>query len=136
MKVTTSPDQWVASILLFVAAGTHIPLIREHMEEAPYIGWLFVALSVVCIVFGVAILFLDNPGLWLLSGLVCFAAVVAFLASRTIGLPQIGDDIGNWTEPLGFPAVVSEALVPLLAYLHLRERRAARVTAGNGTNPA
>jgi hypothetical protein len=126
MKLTTSPDQWAASILLFVAAGTHVPLVREHLEEAPYVGWLFIALSVACIVLGVAILFLDSPGLWVVSGVVCFAAVVAFLASRTVGLPQIGDDIGNWTEPLGFPAVVSQALVPLLAYLHLRERFGSR----------
>ena len=127
MKLTTSPDQWVASILLFVAAGTHLPLIREHLEEAPYVGWLFIALSVVCIVLGVAILVIDSPHLWVVGGLVCFAAVVAFLASRTVGLPQIGDDIGNWTDPLGFPAVVSEALLPVLAFLHLRDR--ARATA-------
>ena len=123
MKPTTSPDQWLASLLLFVAAGTHIPLIHEHLEEAPYVGILFIALSVVCIGLGVAILFLDRPGVWLLSAAVCLAAVVAFLASRTVGLPQIGDDIGNWTEPLGFPAVAAEALLPLLALLHLRDRR-------------
>jgi hypothetical protein len=123
MKVTTSPDQWVAALLLFVAAGTHIPLIHEHLEEAPYVGILFIALSAVCIVLGIAILFLDSPGLWLISAAVCLAAVVAFLASRTVGLPQIGDDIGNWTEPLGFPAVVSEALVPVLAVLHIHDRR-------------
>ncbi|MGC4111721.1 MAG: hypothetical protein QM747_15155 [Nocardioides sp.] len=122
MKLTTSPDQWVASLLLFVAAGTHVPLIHEHLEEAPYVGVLFVALSVACVALGLAVLVLDAPGLWLLSAAVCLAAVVAFMASRTIGLPQIGDDIGNWTEPLGFPAVVSEALVPVLAFLHLRDR--------------
>lgn len=128
MKLTTSADQWAAAILLFVAAGTHLPLVHEHLEEAPYVGWLFIALSAACIVLGIAILVLDSPGLWVLSAAVCFAAVVAFLASRTIGLPQIGDDIGDWTEPLGFPAVVSEVLVPLLAFLHLRDRSRAVAT--------
>jgi hypothetical protein len=120
MKLTTSPAQWCASFLLLVAAGTHIPLIQDHLEEAPYVGWLFILLSVVCIALAVVILFVDSASVWLLSGAVCFAAVVAFLASRTIGLPQIGDDVGNWTEPLGFPAVASEVLMVALAILHLR----------------
>jgi hypothetical protein len=122
MKLTTSPDQWGAAILLLVAAGTHVPLIREHLEEAPYVGVLFIALSVVCTALAAAMLFLERPALWMLSAVVCLAAVVAFLASRTVGLPQIHDDIGNWTEPLGFPALAAEAWVPVLAYLHLRER--------------
>lgn len=128
MKLTTSPAQWCASFLLLVAAGTHIPLIEDHLEEAPYVGWLFIILSVVCIVLAVVILFVDSAGVWLLSGAVCLAAVVGFLASRTIGLPQIGDDVGNWTDPLGFPAVASEVLMVVLAWLHLRRMpaRAAR----------
>ena len=103
MSVTASPAQWLASFLLLVAAGTHIPLIRDHLDEAPYIGWLFILLSVVCIVLAVAILFVDSPSVWVISGAVCVAAVVGFLASRTVGLPQIGDDVGNWSDPLGIP---------------------------------
>jgi hypothetical protein len=123
LKLTQSPSQWCASFLLLVAAATHIPLIRDHLEEAPYVGWLFIALSVVCIGLAVAILFVDHVGVWVLSAAVCFAAVVAFLASRTIGLPQIGDDVGNWTDPLGIPAVTSEVLMVALAWLHLRNTR-------------
>ncbi len=120
MRLTTSPAQWVASFLLLVAAGTHIPLVRMHLEEAPYVGWSFILLSVVCIALAGAILVVDDAKLWLLSGAVCLAAVVAFLASRTIGLPQIRDDVGNWTEPLGFPAVASEVLMAALAFWHVR----------------
>jgi hypothetical protein len=123
MKLTHSPSQWCASFLLLVAAGTHIPLIRSHLAEAPYVGWLFIALSVVCISLAAVILFVDHVGVWLLSAAVCLAAVVAFLASRTVGLPQIGDDVGNWTDPLGFPAVASEALMIGLAWLHVRNHR-------------
>ena len=120
MSLTRSPAQWCASFLLLVAAGTHIPLIRAHLAVAPYVGWLFIALSLVCIVLAVAILFADKPSVWIISGAVCLAAVVAYLASRTIGLPQIGDDVGNWTEPLGIPAVASEVLMVVLAWAHLR----------------
>jgi hypothetical protein len=123
MSLTTSRAQWCASFLLLVAAGTHIPLIPAHLEEAPYVGWLFIALSVVCIALAAVILFVDRAGVWVVSGLVCLAAVVAFLASRTIGLPEIEDDIGNWTEPLGIPAVASEVLMAVLAYVHVRRLR-------------
>ena len=124
MTLTRSPAQWCASFLLLVAAGTHIPLIEDHLEEAPYVGWLFIALSVVCIVLAVAILLVDNPGVWVVSGAVCLAAVVGYLASRTVGLPQIGDDVGNWTEPLGIPAVASEVLMVVLACAHLVRHQA------------
>jgi uncharacterized membrane protein len=123
MRLTTSPAQWCASFLLLVAAGTHIPLIKMHLEEAPYIGWGFILLSVACIALAIAILFVDDATLWVVSGAICLAAVVAYLASRTIGLPQIQDDVGNWTEPLGIPAVASEVLMAALAWWHLRSRR-------------
>jgi hypothetical protein len=123
MKLTTSPAAWGASLLLVVAAATHIPLIQEHLEEAPYVGWLFIVLSGVCLTLAVVILFVDHAGVWALSGLTCLAAVVAFLASRTFGLPQIGDDVGNWTDPLGFPALTSEALMTGLAVVRLRRHR-------------
>ncbi|MBO0844933.1 MAG: hypothetical protein J2P22_05900 [Nocardioides sp.] len=130
MRLTTSPAQWCASFLLLVAAGTHIPLIRDHLAEAPYVGWLFILLSVVCIALAVVIVLVDSASVWLVSGAVCFGAVVAFLASRTVGLPQIGDDVGNWSEPLWVPAVASEVLMVALAVAHLRRMRTtASVTA-------
>ena len=87
MHLTRSPAQWCASFLLLVAAGTHVPLIRDHLAEAPYVGWLFIALSVVCVGLAVAMVLVDSPGVWIVSGAVCLAALVAYLASRTIGLP-------------------------------------------------
>ena len=123
MRLTTSPTQWCASILLLIAAGTHVPLIQDHLEEAPYVGWLFIALTFVCGALAALILVVDHWGVWATAGVTCLAAVVAFLASRTVGLPQIGDDVGNWSEPLGFPAVASEALMAILACAQLRSRR-------------
>jgi hypothetical protein len=119
----TSPTRWSTSILLLVTAGAHIPLVPEHLEEAPYVGWLFAVLSVTCIALAAAILVSDRPRLWILVGTICLAALLAFLASRTVGLPQLGDDVGDWTEPLGYPAVASEALVCALTLKHLHRSR-------------
>jgi hypothetical protein len=122
-STTPSRAQWCGSALLVTAAVTHLPLIREHLEEAPYVGWLFLALSVACLALAVVVLLVDHPVVWGLAALTCLAAAIGFFLSRTVGLPQIGDDVGNWTEPLGFPAVASEILLAVLAYAHLRSRR-------------
>ncbi len=94
-----------------------MPLISEHLEEAPYIGVLFILLAIVCAVLAVLVVVADTTLVWVASAVVTALALAGFLLSRTVGLPQIGDDIGNWTEPLGFPAVGAEALVVVLAGL-------------------
>jgi hypothetical protein len=133
-----SPDRGAAVLALLVTSATHVPLIREHLAEAPYVGWLFIALSVVAVALAAALLVADTPAVWALTGVVGAASVLAFVLSRTVGLPQIGDDVGNWSEPLGYPALTAEAIATLAALTTLvrsaRERArvprpaAARVT--------
>jgi hypothetical protein len=128
--------RWLTAAMLLVAAGTHISMVPDHLEEAPHVGWGLIVLSALCIVLAVWIVVADGVAVWLFSAGVCLAAVVAFLTSRTIGLPQIRDDVGNWSEPLGFPALLSETLAVLLAGLRLRKRSSlsstASSTSGNG----
>jgi hypothetical protein len=50
-------------------------------------------------------------------------AVVAYALSRTIGLPLMADDVGNWLEPLGIVSVVTETAVSALALVALRRAR-------------
>ena len=114
-----SPLRWAAIVLLLVTAGTHLPLVPMHLEEAPYIGVLFIALSLVSLALAGLLVRWDSPAVWALTGVVTALAVVAFLWSRTLGLPQIGDDIGNWSEPLGFPALAAEALAAAVAAVAL-----------------
>ena len=121
-----SPLRWVAIVMLLGTAGTHVPLIPMHLEEAPYVGVLFIALSVASVVLAVLLIRWDTPLVWYASGAMTLLALVAFFASRTVGLPQIGDDIGNWTEPLGYPAVAVEALVTAAAAIVLANRHCRR----------
>lgn len=116
----SSPLRWSAVMLLLATAGTHVPLIPEHLAEAPYVGVLFIALSVASVGCAVLLARWDTPFVWAASGLLTLLAVSAFLVSRTVGLPQIGDDIGNWSEPLGFPALLAEVLATVLAVAALR----------------
>ena len=122
MTKSRSWQRWTTSGLLLVAGAAHVPLIREHLREAPYVGWGFVLFALSCLVLAVWVATTDEPKSWMLSGAVCVAALAAYLASRTVGLPQIGDDIGNWSEPMSFPALTSEVLVVALAASHLLRR--------------
>ncbi len=54
--------------------------------------------------------------------------VLGYAATRLVAFPELGDDVGNWLEPLGVIAVASElavvfcALAALLDDIERRER--------------
>jgi hypothetical protein len=121
-----SPLRWVASVLLLATAATHVPLVPEHLEEAPYLGMLFVVLSAASLALAVLVVVADTPAVWAVTAGMTLLAVIGFLASRTVGLPMIGDDVGNWTEPLGLPALAAESLAFLAAVAVLRPGAASR----------
>ena len=118
-----SPLRWPAALTLVVAGAVHIPVTPEHLEEAPYIGYLFIALTVVCFLLALVILVADSTAVWTVSGVVTALALGAYLLSRSVALPQIGDDVGNWLEPLGVVAIVFEGLTVALAVAALRRPR-------------
>lgn len=89
----------------------HIPVISEHLTAAPYIGAGFVLLSIAGFLLGHLLLGADTPPVWFATAAVAALALSGYVLSRTIGLPQIHDDVGNWGEPLGIVAISSEALM-------------------------
>lgn len=115
-----SPLRWLAAATLAASGAVHIPIIGMHLEEAPYIGYLFIALTAACIALAVAVLLVDSVVVWTAGGVVTALALVGYVLSRTVGLPQIADDIGNWTDPLGVAAITAETVTVLLAVLVLR----------------
>ena len=114
----------VAAIL--VAAVAHIPVIAPHLEEAPYMGVLFIALTAVCLGLGAAIAGTGATWAYRSAALVCGAAVLAYAATRLVAFPQLADDVGNWFEPLGVVSVVSESVVVALALAVLGGRARTR----------
>jgi len=39
-------------------------LIKDHLEEAPYVGWSFIGLTVVCVALAVVVVVADHPSVW------------------------------------------------------------------------
>lgn len=118
--------RWSAAAALAVAAAVHIPVIPEHLRQAPYMGVLFIALTTVCFALAAAVLLPggERPVVWAASAAVCAAAVGAYVLSRTVALPEIGDDVGAWADPLGLAALGSESLTVVLAGVALVRHRA------------
>jgi hypothetical protein len=112
--------RWSIIGLLLVAAVAHIPVIPEHLHEAPYMGVLFIIFTVSA--FGVASVLAAVPSrLWyLVTSALCAAGVLAYIATRVIAFPQLADDVGAWTEPLGLVSISAESVAAMLGLVALR----------------
>jgi hypothetical protein len=95
----------VAFLAAFGSALIHLVIAPEHMAEAAYVGWLFLASVVLLFPVAWSVVLYDARWAWHLGALVCAGMVVGLVASRTTGLP--GGYREGWDEP---EAVVSLAL--------------------------
>lgn len=118
--------RWPTAAALIVAAAAHIPVIPEHLDEAPYMGVLFIAFTVVAAVLAVVVATRGTASApFLVAGGVCAVAIVTYCLTRVVAFPQLGDDVGNWGESLGVVSIASEAAVVALS-LAAAARRAKR----------
>ncbi len=122
-----SPLRYPAAAAALVAAAAHVPLIPEHLADARYIGVLFFLLALAGSVEAALLVRRDSRRIWLAMALTCVGALAAFTWSRSLGLPQLHDEVGNWTEPLALVAVTFESLAAVLAgAVLMRRSRSAR----------
>jgi len=104
-----------------VVAGAHLPVLAEHLREAPYLGVLFTAFSLLVLAAAAALLLYDTLVRYALLGAACLAAVLAYAATRLLAFPQ--GDVGNWIEPWGIVAVLSETLTATACVLGAEVQR-------------
>jgi hypothetical protein len=101
--------RWPVIALLFVASMAHVPVIPAHLEEAPYMGVLFIAFSVASFTLASLLAWKPVPVCFPAAGVLCAAAIVAYAATRLVAFPLLADDVGAWWEPLGIVSVLAEA---------------------------
>ncbi|NVM99582.1 hypothetical protein [Arthrobacter sp. SDTb3-6] len=121
-----NPLRTVLVAALVVVGAAHIPVIPGHLHEAPYIGVLFVLLAAASFTLAGVVAFRGTPEACILTTAVEALAVTAYVISRTAGLPLIGDDVGNWLEPLGVVSVVAELVACVAAVALCRNMRRRR----------
>ena len=109
-------------VLSALAAGlAHLPVTGEHLEEAPYMGWAFVAFAVGC--GGLALAAAVSGSRLVVTGMVawCGAALATYAATRLVAFPMLADDVGNWAETWGVVSIAFEALTVGLGVSLLRQ---------------
>ena len=103
----------------------HLLDVVDKFDETAYLGVLYLALIAACVVAARHLIVVGDRRSWLAAGGLAAATFVAYAVSRTVGLPASGDDIGNWTEPLGLASLFVEgAVVALSAEVLARFHRA------------
>ncbi len=96
--------------LILLVGLIHLLKSPEHFEAAIYVGILFLANFVGSLVAAVGIFRGARGWGWLLGTFICCVALVAYIVSRTLGLPDLGEYLGAWGEPVGSFSVLIEAL--------------------------
>jgi hypothetical protein len=111
----------VGAVLLIAAGVIHFAELGD--AEVPYLVVGF-ALSAVFTICGAALMLARAPRLgWFVGGTVAAVTLIGYVVSRSIGLPDLHADVGNWFEPLGIASVIAEAAAAGLAAWALTDRQ-------------
>jgi hypothetical protein len=137
MPVTTAALNDTVARSVAVTGLTGIALI--HVLQAPaafdetfYLGLLFIGAVVIAVALAAALTLGSDLGAWTAAAVLPALILLGYLLSRTTGLPDATDDVGEWEEPLGLASMVVEGLVLCVAcgVLGARRRPAGVVVAG------
>lgn len=108
---------WSGLILIALTGLIHLVEAPEYFEEKTYVGALFIAAAIGAAVSMYGIWKAQSWG-WLLGIVVAGGSVVAYLASRTVGLPGFREN--SWSEFLEPSGIIS--LVVEIAFLVVAAR--------------
>lgn len=122
------PWRLTAAVCLDVIAAVHIAIAPDHLREAPYAGALFVALATAALATAILLLATQDRLVWAGAAALSLAALLGYFMSRSFGLPALSDDIGDWLNPLGVVAVLSEIALLAIAWQVLRGYRTVTAT--------
>lgn len=109
----------------------HLLNLPGTMHETPYIGWLTIGVVVGSLVAAAMLVHRPARIAWSAAIVVTASTAIAFVVSRTVGLPLATDDIGNWSESLGLASLFVEGVgvcaaawaIRLLPLLHTESSR-------------
>ncbi len=101
----------------------HVALAPAHLEEIPYIGALFLLASLLLAAVLAMLLLPHSRAPWLLGAAICAGMLIAFLISRTLGLPGYHE---AWfsDDALGLASIPPEVVFIACAWRVLRDQLA------------
>lgn len=113
----------LAAAALAVTSAVHVPVAVHHLHEVPYLGWLFCVFVAATAGGAAALLVADRRAVWQLMGALNSAAIAVFVVSRLAGLPEAGDDKGDWGDRAGLVCLGAQLVVVIVSCLILRRPR-------------
>jgi hypothetical protein len=105
----------VAIAGLIGIALIHLLELQHKYQEVKYLGIGYFFLIVGCVVAGAMLVHANSRLGWMITFGAALATLVGYSLTRTVGLPQSSDDIGNWLEPIGLSSIFIEAIVTAVA---------------------
>jgi hypothetical protein len=112
----------VGAIGLAGIALIHLLDLPGQLSEAPYLFVLYLALMLASVALAGLLVFTGDRRAWAAATVLALLVIVGYVLSRTSGLPQSTDDIGNWSEPLGMASLFVEGSLAALGLAVLAAR--------------
>jgi hypothetical protein len=109
------------AVALAAVAIIHLIDLPGTLTETPLIGYGYLALIAATLLGAFLLITVPDLRVWLLVDLIACGALLAYVLSRTSGLPTDRFDIGNWNCALGIAAISTETLIVLLAGWRLQQ---------------
>jgi hypothetical protein len=101
---------------LLGVAATHLMDLPDKLEEAHYMAVMFIGLIASSLVLAAAVAAGRRAETAIaVSGVLAALTIAGFVASRTIGLPQLEDHVGQWEDPIGIVSLVCETVLVVIA---------------------
>jgi hypothetical protein len=117
-----------AAVGLAGVALIHLLDAPSKFSETPYLGWMYVALMAGSLATAFALVRGSSSAAWAAAVLLPAGAIVGYVLTRTVGLPQANGDIGNWSEPLGMASLLVEGTLVAVGGHVLLERALERTS--------
>jgi Na+/proline symporter len=115
----------VTALGLVVIALIHILELPDTLHDQAYVGWLFIAAIVSSLLLAAILTRTNDSRVWVVTGGFAALVLIAFLFSRSTGLPGFTDYKGVWDESSGLESMVVEGLVVLVTGAVLATRSTA-----------
>src|SRR5437762_9556238 len=106
MTAPTPGLKWLAIAAILATGLIHTLEARDSFGDATYKGLLFVANGLGAVVAAVGVYRNQRTLGWVLGLVVAGGAFLAYVASRTIGLPGLPAEPDAWLEPMGVASLV------------------------------
>lgn len=122
LQLTLADDPAVRAVTAIGLIGVGLIHALEIPGQLTGAAWLttgFIGLAVAGPAAGLWLLARPTPLAWEFGGLLCAAAAAGYVLTRSVAVPGDTGDRGNWLEPLGVSALITEGLVMILAALVL-----------------